>query len=96
MQAEDEYINDDEDTTDVSSLSSLDIDAENKRILIFLYKLNDAVARARKPVKIMRNVSAIDQYVRKAKGGPKKGFVIDMRVSFPLSTLKFLIKIVSE
>lgn len=40
------------------------------------------LVKTRKLVKIMRNVSVIDQYVRNHQGGPRTGFVVDIRVSY--------------
>ncbi|CAF1598623.1 unnamed protein product, partial [Rotaria sp. Silwood1] len=52
---------------------------ENNQILKALHKTHALVVRTRKLVKLMRNVSAIDQYVRNHQDGPKNGFVIDIR-----------------
>lgn len=89
---EDEFISDDEEPNDpVVDLPS-STDNKNKEMLEVLYKVHDVLARTRKLVKITRNVSIIDQYVRNEQKSPKSGLVIDMRVSSMFSLHNFLEK----
>jgi len=81
---EDEFISDDEESNDSPPDLPVSIDELNKEILELLYKTHSLALRTRKLVKIMRNISAIDQYTRNHPNGPDNGFVIDMRVSSTL------------
>jgi hypothetical protein len=80
---EDEFISDDEESNASPDLP-VSIDELNKEILELLYKTYSLALRTRKLVKIMRNISAIDQYTRNHPNGPANGFVVDMRVSSTL------------
>ncbi len=78
---EDEFISDDEDLNssppDLSALT----DNEKKSIFEAQYKTHNLLSRTRKLIKIIRNICAIDQYVRNHPDGPNNGFIIDIRVS---------------
>ncbi|CAF3354532.1 unnamed protein product, partial [Rotaria socialis] len=76
---EDEFISDDDDSNDSSVDLPASNDNEKNQLLDVLRKSHGLLLRTRKMVKIMRNVSSIDQYVRNHEHGPCNGFVIDIR-----------------
>ena len=88
---EDEFISDDDDSNDSSVDLPASNDNEKNQLLDVLRKSHGLLLRIRKMVKIMRNVSSIDQNVRNHEHGPCNGFVIDIRVC-----LTFLHILISE
>jgi hypothetical protein len=70
-QGEDEFISDDEDSNNTSSVSIQEINIGNKPIYDILHQTNSILIQRRKLVKIMRSVGIIDQYVRNHQNGPK-------------------------
>ena len=86
----DQYISDDEeDSKDSSvSLSSL-TNSESKQMFQLLNETYLLLIRSRKLIKIMRNTTAIDNFVRSSPDGCHNGFVIDMEVSTLSDQLRF-------
>ena len=78
---EDEFISDDEDSSDSTIDLPASINNENKRMLEVLHKTHEVLAKTRKLVKITRNVSIIHHHIRNEQKSPNNGLVIDMRVS---------------
>ncbi|CAF4826577.1 unnamed protein product, partial [Rotaria socialis] len=76
---EDEFMSNDNDSNDSSVDLPASIDNEKNQLLDVLRKTHGLLLLTRKMVKIMRNVSSIDQYVRNHERGPCNGFVIDIR-----------------
>ncbi|CAF1488902.1 unnamed protein product [Adineta ricciae] len=77
---DDEYISDDEDDTIGSSIELHTLsNSELDTLFSFLCKTRTLIARVRKLAQTMKNVTAIDQFIRNNPNGPISGFVTDMR-----------------
>lgn len=86
----DQFISDDEeDPKDYANVSSSLSSTENKQIFLLLDQTHGLMIRARKLVKIIRNTSVIDSFVRYSQGGCLNGFIIDIQVSAPVYSLRF-------
>jgi hypothetical protein len=78
---EDEFISDDEELNSFSSDLLTLTDNEKKQLFEALHKTHALLLQTRKLVKIIRSISAIDQYVRNHPDGPDNGLIVDVRVS---------------
>ncbi|CAF0917002.1 unnamed protein product [Adineta steineri] len=78
---DDEYISDDDEDMNNSSteLSTLN-NNELETLFHFLCKTCKLIGQVRKLAQTMKNVTAIDQFIRNNPNGPKNGFVTDMRI----------------
>ncbi|CAF1616242.1 unnamed protein product, partial [Adineta ricciae] len=77
---DDEYISGDEDDTIGSSIEFHTLNnSELETLFSFLCKTRTLIARVRKLAQTMKNVTAIDQFIRNNPNGPISGFVTDMR-----------------
>lgn len=80
---DDNFISDDEDSTDTfSDASQSDTSGDtNYRLSQALKQTYDVLDRCRKLTKVIRNSGIIDQFTRNHPGGPKNGFILDICVS---------------
>ena len=79
---EDQFISDEDESDDSSYDLPNSIDNEKRELFQVLQHTHMLLVKTRKLVKIMRSVSVIDQYIRNHQGGPRNGFVVDIRVSY--------------
>lgn len=84
---DDDYVSDDGNEDDFEgedmnrSPSKISTDGEEEQILETLQQVHGVIARCRKLIKCMRNISIIDQFIRSHPEGHKNGFLLDIRVS---------------
>jgi len=80
---DDEYISEDDNDTNSSSTEPHSLNnSELETLFTFLCKTRTLIGQVRKLAQTMKNVTAIDQFIRNHPNGPINGFVTDMRVSY--------------
>ena len=78
---DDDFISDDEESDEISDDVTSSINVDDREMFTILQKTHTLLARIRKMVKIIRNIGALDQFVRNHRNGPKGGLILDMHVS---------------